>query len=134
MEDYGLKIARARMPSRPKRRPSTVSRLEQMHPDAAESTVVRTYLDWLVELPWSYATEDNLDIKEARILNEDHYDLEKAKKRILEYLASKAQEGHEGADPLLCGAARRWKDVPGQIDRPGPGEKVHEDFPGGHAG
>jgi ATP-dependent Lon protease len=61
-----------------------------MPPQAAEYSVSRTYLDWLVELPWSVRTEDNLDIAEAsRVLDEDHYGLEKAKKRILEYLAVK---------------------------------------------
>src|SRR6185369_7784853 len=63
-------------------------RLKVMQPSSAEYTVTRTYLEWLVELPWSVSTEDKIDIQEARdILNADHYDLEKVKKRILEYLA-----------------------------------------------
>jgi ATP-dependent Lon protease len=65
-----------------------LNRLEMMHQDAAEASVLRTYLDLLVELPWSVQTKDNLDIKQAgAILDEDHYDLEKVKERILEYLS-----------------------------------------------
>ena len=65
-----------------------LKRLEKMHPDSAESGTIRTYLDWLTELPWSKSTQDNLDIKAAeKVLNEDHYDLEKVKERILEYLS-----------------------------------------------
>ena len=73
-----------------------------MQPSSAEYTVARTYLDWLVDLPWSISTEDNLDIAEARdILDEDHYDLEKVKKRILEYLAvRKLKKDKKG--PILC--------------------------------
>ena len=57
-----------------------LKRLEKMHPDSAEAATIRTYLDWLVELPWSKSTKDNLDIKAAhKVLNDDHYDLEKVK-------------------------------------------------------
>ena len=63
-------------------------RLDQMHPDAAEAGMLRTYLDWLVELPWSISTRDSLDMKRAKkILDEDHYYLDKIKERILEFLA-----------------------------------------------
>jgi len=77
-------------------------RLETMHPEAAEYSLVRTYLDWLVELPWSHATRDNLDLKKARrVLDEDHYDLEKVKDRILEFLAvRKLKKDLKG--PVLC--------------------------------
>src|SRR5216117_4251721 len=73
-----------------------------MHPDTAEAATVRTYLEWLVELPWSKKTKDNLDIKAAaKVLNEDHYDLEKVKERILEYLAvRKLKDKMKG--PILC--------------------------------
>jgi ATP-dependent Lon protease len=79
-----------------------LDRLSKMSTMSAEYTVARTYIDWLVELPWSYATEDNLVIQDARnILNEDHYDLEKVKKRILEYLAvRKLKTDMKG--PILC--------------------------------
>ncbi len=69
---------------------------------SAEYTVSRTYLDWLTELPWSKATEDNLDIDGAsKILDEDHYDLEKVKKRILEYLAVRKLKA-DMKGPILC--------------------------------
>ncbi len=73
-----------------------------MHPDAAEASIIRTYLDWMVELPWSKSTRDKLDIKNAKqILDEDHYDLEKVKDRILEYLGvRKLNRNMKG--PILC--------------------------------
>src|SRR5207253_2198237 len=65
-----------------------LGRLEKLPPAAAEYGVIRTYLDWILSLPWTESTEDNLDLEHAReILDEDHYDLEKVKERILEYLA-----------------------------------------------
>ena len=79
-----------------------LERLAEIHPSSAEYTVARTYLEWLVSLPWSVSTEDNLDIERAkRILDEDHYDLEKVKERILEYLAVLKLRG-EMKGPILC--------------------------------
>jgi len=103
MEDYRLKIARARMTKQAEEESlKQLSRLEQMHPDAAEASIVRTYLDWLVELPWSKSTRDKLEVKEAKaILDEDHYDLVKVKDRILEYLSvRKLNKKMKG--PILC--------------------------------
>ncbi len=79
-----------------------LNRLSKMPPSAAEYTVSRTYLDWLIEAPWTKTTEDNLDIESAQqVLDEDHYDLEKVKKRILEYLAvRKLKKNMKG--PILC--------------------------------
>jgi len=79
-----------------------LGRFSRMPPAAAEYSVVRTYLDWLIELPWLKGTEDRLDIPAAeQILNQDHYDLEKVKKRILEYLAvRKLKKDMKG--PILC--------------------------------
>jgi ATP-dependent Lon protease len=79
-----------------------IIRLAQMHPESAETAVVRTYLDWMFSLPWNKTTVDNLDLGKAKkILDEDHYGLEKVKERILEYLAvrslSKKIKG-----PILC--------------------------------
>ena len=79
-----------------------LERLKRMHPSSAEYTVSRTYFDWILDLPWNEATEDNLKIIEAqRILNEDHYNLEKVKKRILEYLAVR-QLKNDMKGPILC--------------------------------
>ena len=77
-------------------------RLETMHPEAAEYSMLRTYMDWLVDLPWSHATRDNLDLKKARkVLDEDHFNLEKVKERILEFLAvRKLKKDMKG--PVLC--------------------------------
>ncbi len=79
-----------------------LTRLEQMQPEAAEATIVRNYLDWVLELPWSDSTKDRLDINRARrILDEDHYDLQKVKDRILEYLSvRKLNPAMKG--PILC--------------------------------
>ncbi len=77
-------------------------RLESMHAESSEATVIRTYLDWMIELPWKKISRDRLDIKKAEtILNEDHYDLEKVKERILEYLSvRKLNPKMKG--PILC--------------------------------
>jgi ATP-dependent Lon protease len=79
-----------------------VERLSGMHPSSAEYSIVRTYLDWLCALPWSHSSRDRLDVRRARkILDADHYDLEKIKERILEYLAvRKLKKDMKG--PILC--------------------------------
>lgn len=89
IEEYAKKIKEAKMPPQVEEKAmQELKRLEKMPPMTAEATVVRTYLDWLVSLPWSKRTKDKLDInKAAKILDEDHYGLEKVKERILEYLA-----------------------------------------------
>ena len=96
-------IEKAKMPLEVKRETEKqLKRLEQMHPESSEATLVRTYLDWLVELPWSKKTKDNLNIQMAKkVLDEDHYNLEKVKERILEYLAvNKLKKKIKG--PILC--------------------------------
>lgn len=79
-----------------------LGRLERMHPDASEATMVRTYLDWMADLPWSKKTDDVIDLKRAKeILDEDHYELEKAKDRVMEFLAvRKLKQNLKG--PILC--------------------------------
>jgi ATP-dependent Lon protease len=79
-----------------------IKRLERSHPDSAETAIIRTYLDWMTGLPWGVLSEDSEDIERARkILDEDHYDIEKVKERILEYLAVHAlKKSLKG--PILC--------------------------------
>ena len=79
-----------------------LGRLENMHPDAGEAGIIRTYLDWMVELPWSKSTRDSLDIIRAKkILDDDHFYLDKIKERILEFLAvRKLKKKMKG--PILC--------------------------------
>jgi ATP-dependent Lon protease len=80
-----------------------VERLEQQHPFSPEIGVIRTYLEWLVELPWSVETEDRLDLTEAaRILEEDHYGLDKVKERIVEYIAVRKLAGDKLRAPIIC--------------------------------
>jgi len=101
--EFRKRINDAKMPDKVlKECEKQLKRLEKMHPDTAESATVRTYLEWMVELPWSKKSTDNLDIKAAaKVLNEDHYDLEKVKERILEYLAvRKLKDKMKG--PILC--------------------------------
>lgn len=97
------KIEKARMPGEAEHEAKKqLHRFELMHPESSEATLVRTYLDWLVELPWSSSTRDKLDTSTAeRILDEDHYDLEKVKERIIEFIA--VRKLHRGArGPILC--------------------------------
>jgi ATP-dependent Lon protease len=103
MNEVRKQIDKAKMPPEVKREADKqLRRLEQMHPESSEASLVRTYLDWLVDLPWSKKTRDNLNIKKAKqVLDEDHYNLEKIKERILEYLAvNKLRKKLKG--PILC--------------------------------
>ena len=103
IKELKKQIEKAKMPSEAKREADKqLKRLEQMHPESSEASLVRTYLDWLVDLPWSKKTKDNLDIQKAKeVLDEDHYNLEKVKERILEYLAvNKLRKKIKG--PILC--------------------------------
>jgi ATP-dependent Lon protease len=103
VEEYRAKIEQKKLPEEAKKEAEReLARLERMHPSSAEYTVSATYLDWMTALPWNERTEDNLDIKKARrILDEDHYGLEKAKKRIIEYLAIRKLKP-ETKGPILC--------------------------------
>ncbi|HEY8378009.1 MAG TPA: endopeptidase La, partial [Nannocystis sp.] len=103
IEEFQKKIAEAKMPEEAEKvARKQLDRLKSMQPSSAEYTVTRTYLEWLVDLPWSISSEDQLDIATVRaVLNEDHYDLEKVKKRILEYMAVlKLNASKKG--PILC--------------------------------
>lgn len=89
LEEYRKKIKKAKMPQDAQKEAlKQLKRMEQMHTDSAETSIIRTYLDWLVEMPWSKSSPDRLSIKKAKTaLNHDHYGLEKVKDRILEYLS-----------------------------------------------
>ncbi len=103
IEDYKKKIKSVRMSKEAEKEAlKQLKRMEQMHPDSAEASVVRTYLDWLVDLPWSKSTKDVFDIKRAKkVLNKDHFALDKVKDRILEYLSvRKFNPRMKG--PILC--------------------------------
>jgi ATP-dependent Lon protease len=103
VEDLRKRIKKAKMPKDiEKEVKKQLERLDMMHPDAVESTMLRTYIEWLIELPWSKSTKDRLDIKKAKkILDEDHYDLDKVKERILEFLSVMKLKG-EMKGPILC--------------------------------
>jgi len=103
LEDLKIRLREAGMPENAqKEAEKTLRRLESMSGESAEASMLRTYLDWLVELPWNKATVDNLDINGAKkVLDEDHFDLEKVKDRILEFLAvRKLKPQIKG--PILC--------------------------------
>ena len=103
IEEYQKKIEEANLPREAyEKAMKELDRLSKMPPGSAEVGVIRTYLDWIVELPWNTETEDNLDLKNAaRILDEDHYGLTKVKERVLEYLAVHQLTQHMKG-PILC--------------------------------
>ena len=103
IEDYQGKIRKSGMPKEAREEAhKQLRRLEQMHSDSAEATIIRTYLDWMVEVPWRKATKDMLDLAYARkVLDREHYGLSKIKDRILEYLSvRKLNPSMKG--PILC--------------------------------
>ncbi|MDW8105370.1 MAG: LON peptidase substrate-binding domain-containing protein, partial [Armatimonadota bacterium] len=104
IEEFRQKILAAGMPEEVQLRAfKELERLEKMPFAAPEGVVVRNYLDWLVSLPWSNLTEDNLDITAAaQVLDEDHYGLHKVKERILEFLAVRKLAGSAMKGPILC--------------------------------
>jgi len=103
IQEYRKKIKRAKMAKEAEKEAAKqLKRLEMMHPDSAEASVVRTYLDWLVELPWSRSTKDIINIKNAKkILDSDHYGLNNIKDRILEYLSVRKLNA-KMKGPILC--------------------------------
>jgi ATP-dependent Lon protease len=103
IRQYRIKANEANMPREAREEfDRQVRRLERMVPDLAEAATVRTYLDWMIALPWNIQTKDNLNLKKARrILDEDHYGLKKVKERIIEHLAvRKLKQDSKG--PILC--------------------------------
>jgi len=102
------KVKEAKMPEEAEQRATReIDRMAKMAPVSAEATVIRTYVDWMLALPWAVRTQDNLDLKDAKkILDQDHYGLEKIKERIVEFLAVRAlqarQKIEKGKSPILC--------------------------------
>ena len=103
IREYIQRMENAKLPENARSEvEKNIERLEKMHPESAESTVVRNYLDWMLDLPWSRSTRDTLNLKKAaRILNQDHYGLEKVKQRILEYLSVRKLTA-SAHGPILC--------------------------------
>ena len=103
LDEFGEKITKAAMPEEAEKvAKKQLDRLKGMQPSSAEYTVTRTYLEWLVELPWSISTDDHIELQEVRkCLDEDHYDLDKVKKRIVEYMAVRKLK-NDKKGPILC--------------------------------
>ncbi len=127
LEELKKKVVAARMPpdAADKAR-KEIERLESMPPMSAEATVCRNYLDWLIALPWAKKSREKRDLKDAeRILNEDHYGLEKVKERILEYLSIRQLvKNPKGVILGLIGPPGVGKTSLGKSDRPGHGPEV----------
>ena len=120
IEELREKVEAAGMPEAVKKEAvRELDRLSKMPVAAAEYTVSRTYLDWMVSLPWDTRTEEIIDLKRTKeILDADHSDLKKAKDRILEYLAvRKLNPDVKGTHSVPGGAARRWQDVDSKVRR-----------------
>ncbi|MBN1286766.1 MAG: endopeptidase La [Anaerolineae bacterium] len=112
-DDYRRKIEEAQMPEDARKEAEReLDRLAKLPPQAAEYSVIKTYLDWLVTLPWSRLSEDNLDIEHARaVLDEDHYDLQEIKDRILEHLAVRKLARERDAELVESEDEARREDV-----------------------
>ncbi len=102
--EFREKIRLAKMPEESdKEARKQLARLEKMHPDSSEASILRSYLEWITDLPWSTSSEEHIDLDAAlEILNEDHFDLHKVKERILEYLAVRQLKGTAMKGPILC--------------------------------
>ena len=104
LQEFQSKISNANMPKNVEKEAlKQLNRLEKMHPDSSESTIVRSYLEWLTDLPWSISSQEEIDLNKAKkILDEDHFDLIKIKERILEHLAVQKLKGKKMRGPILC--------------------------------
>ncbi len=103
LEGLRKKVKKKKMPKHARKEAlKELKRLDMMHPDASEANIIRTYIDWILDLPWKKSSKDRLDLKLAsKVLDEDHYGLEKVKERILEFLAvRKLNKDTKG--PILC--------------------------------
>lgn len=121
LEEYRKKIDALNLPEAAKQEVEReLGRFARMHPDSAEASVVRTYLDWIANLPWDKRTEDQIDLKHAQdVLEEDHYGLEKVKDRVIEYLAvrklksERAKKGEIPAEEVAKGPILLFVGPPG---------------------
>jgi ATP-dependent Lon protease len=134
IDEYRAKIEEKNLPDEARKEAEReLDRLSRMHPSSAEYTVASTYLDWITALPWHDRTPDNLDIKKARkILDDDHFGLEKPKRRIIEYLAVRKLKP-ESKGPILCfaGPPGTGKTSLGQSIARALGRKFHRISLGG---
>ncbi len=132
IREFRALIRKSRLPEEAEKEAEReLQRLSRMHVSSSEYVVASTYLDWLISLPWHEASKDVLDIKSARrILNQDHYGLEKPKKRILEFLAvRKLKEKLQRPDSVLHRSARHRQNLPGPVHRQSPGAGNSSGFP-----
>lgn len=96
-------VAKRLPPEAEKETMKQLGRLERMHPDSSEASILRSYLEWVTDLPWSEESKEVTDLTFAKeVLDEDHFDLEKVKERILEYLAVRSLKGAQAKGPILC--------------------------------
>ncbi len=118
IQDYERRIGEAGMPAEAEKEARReLDRMRKMPSQAAEYTVIKTYLDWMVNLPWSVGTPDNLDIAHARqVLDEDHYGLEEIKDRILEFLAVRKLRMERKAEAEAAGQAGENRPDDGRVD------------------
>jgi ATP-dependent Lon protease len=134
IDEYRAKIDEKNLPEEARKEADReLERLSRMHPSSAEYTVASTYLDWITSLPWHDSSPDNLDIKKARkILDDDHFGLEKPKRRIIEYLAVRKLKP-ESKGPILCfaGPPGTGKTSLGQSIARALGRKFHRISLGG---
>lgn len=102
--EFREKIKAAKMPEEVEKEVmKQLQRLEKMHPDSSESSIMRNYMEWMTDLPWSASSEEHIDLdKSLEILDEDHFDLKKVKERILEHLAVRQLKGDDMKGPILC--------------------------------
>ncbi len=103
IDDLLRKLKKTKMPKKVRKEAKKqIERMDMMHPDSSEATIIRTYIDWILDMPWKKGTKDRLDLKAAKvILDEDHFGLDKVKERILEYLAVRKLNS-ETKGPIIC--------------------------------
>ena len=137
INDLRDKLAQVELPDEARAKAEKeLSRLASMPPAAPEVGIIRTYLDWIIELPWTTATADNSDIKHVgKVLNDNHFGIPKAKERILEYIAVQQRAGSKMRSPILClagppGTGKTSLGAP----LPGPGTEISPHQPGRHTG